>query len=322
VKTLLQQWILDRQQALQEQVSQVWLEARDRFQPDDALVAKIGDCLAPPPASGPDADLGAGLDRLAGAPTQSEVLKQLLEACARFAGRGAVYVLKQGVASLYAHRGFEPAQPRPGTPVVPTPDLEQLVQGGIMIDRPGAGYLVLLDPFDTRAAAAVRILPLRLRRRTVALLVADSGAEPELPCPNQLRALALGAESRLACLAAAQAEARAAQGEAPTLAVTQHLPEPAARPPLDPEMRSNAERSARVLVADMELYFPAKVAQGRTLGNLYAAMKDELERSRESFLARYGQDLENQYRIFYKTVVQQLCTGDPTRLGPAPWATR
>jgi len=106
--------------------------------------------------------------------------------------------------------------------------------------------------------------------------------------------------------------------------LSQRLPEPAPEPPagLDPTTRSNAERSARVLVGDMELYFPAKVALGQQQGNLYAAMRDELDRSRASFVDRYGAELESQHRIFYKTVIQQLCAGDPLRLGAAPWATR
>ena len=81
-----------------------------------------------------------------------------------------------------------------------------------------------------------------------------------------------------------------------------------------------AERSARVLVGDIELYFPAKVAQGQAQGSLYAVLRDELDRSRASFTERYGVDLENQHQIFYQTVVQQLCAGDPSRLGPAPWS--
>ena len=95
-----------------------------------------------------------------------------------------------------------------------------------------------------------------------------------------------------------------------------------APPALDPMVRINAERSARVLVGDIELYFPAKVAQGQNQGNLYAAMRDELDRSRASFVERYGAELESQHQIFYKTVVQQLCAGNPSRLGPAPWAAR
>jgi hypothetical protein len=72
----------------------------------------------------------------------------------------------------------------------------------------------------------------------------------------------------------------------------------------------------------MELYFPAKVAQGQQSGNLCGAMKEELERSRAAFLEKYGTDLENRHQIFYQTVVQQLCGGDPSRLGPAPWLAR
>ena len=113
--------------------------------------------------------------------------------------------------------------------------------------------------------------------------------------------------------------------EVPPSVLTQRIPDPitdTGAAALDPHVRANAERSARVLVGDLELYFPAKVAQGRNQGNLYVVMKDELDRSRASFVERYGADLENQYRIFYKTIVQLLCAGDPTRLGPAPWAIR
>ena len=237
----------------------------------------------------------------------------------RFAGRSAVYVLKQGIASLYAQRGFEPPAPRP---VVPPPDLEELIQGHVAKVTGGPAYLALLGPLGAEPAADCLVIPLHLRRKTVALLLADSGAGPTLAFPSQVRALALGAESRLSFLAGAKEEERAQAEPHPSMA-TQKIPDtlvdPAA-PALDPTVRSNAERSARVLVGDIELYFPTKVAQGQHGGNLYASMRDELDRSRASFVERYGADLESQHRIFYKTVVQQLCAGDPSRLGPAPWA--
>jgi hypothetical protein len=337
VKTLLEQWIANRQKVFQEQLSEVWRAARDGFGPDEELLARLGECLASttpatvpatvpglPVAGGSDADLEAALDRLAEAPTQGEVLKGLLEESVRRAGRGAVYVVKQGIATLYAHRGFQAAPDQPGAPVVPPPDLEDLVQGRSQsIDRPGPASQALLAPLGAQEATAVRILPLRLRRRTVALLLADTGGPDPLPCPGQLRALALAAECRLAFLTAIREDGRATQEGLPSVQ-TQRIPDPINDAPasLDPQTRANAERSARVLVADMELYFPAKVAQGRNQGNIYLVMKDELERSRASFVERYGIEFENQYRIFYKTIVQLLCAGDPTRLGPAPWALR
>jgi len=338
VKTLLQQWIIDRQLTFQEQLTEAWRAAQERLTPDEDLVAKLGACLAlaapmavpaaepgPPAGIDPDAALEAGLDRLAAASTHAEVLKGLVEEAARCAGRSAVYVVKQGIATLYAHRGFPAIQDRPPTPVVPPPDLEDLIQDRTgTIDRPGPAYQALLAPLGVQEAPALRILPLRLRRRAVALLLADTGGPARIPCSGQLRALALAAEARLAFLTAVRDEGRVTQ-EVPPSMQTQRIPDPIAEPGpagLDPQVRANAERSARVLVGDLELYFPAKVAQGRNQGNLYAAMKDELDRSRASFVERYGAELENQYRIFYKTIVQLLCAGDPTRLGPAPWALR
>jgi hypothetical protein len=330
LKTLLQQWASDRQQALRDQVMAAWREAEARLVPDDPLVGLILDfatpALAPEQPQDLDADLGSGLDLLAAAATQGEVLKRLLDGTTRFSERSALYVIKQGIASLYAHRGFDADHPRLGVPVVPPPELEQFIQGAIpLVAAPGPAYLALLDPLSRFEASAVRIIPLHLRRKTVALLLVDSGLQDRLDHPNFLRALALGAESRLLQLAGAKEEERSAPLEAQPSVLTQRIPDPISEhplPALDPAVRINAERSARVLVGDIELYFPAKVAQGQSLGNLYAAMRDELDRSRASFVERYGTDLESQHQIFYKTVVHQLCAGNPSRLGPAPWATR
>ncbi|MDR3671813.1 MAG: hypothetical protein P4L36_13280 [Holophaga sp.] len=327
LKNVLQQWVDDRQLALRERVLAALDEAPSA--PDAALVDRILSMVPPaPPAAerDTDADLGAGLDLMAEAATQGEVLKRLLEAIMRFGQRSALFVIKQGIATLYAHRGFEADHPKLGVPVVPPPDLEQLIHGQTgLVAAPGPAYLALLGPLSQTPAPALRIIPLHLRRKTVALLLVDSGPQPGLTHPSYLRAVALGAEARLTALAGAREEERVAHTAAQPSVLTQRIPDPIAEtgvPALDPMVRINAERSARVLVGDIELYFPAKVAQGQSQGNLYAAMRDELDRSRASFVERYGAELESQHQIFYKTVVQQLCAGNPARLGPAPWATR
>jgi len=331
LKTLLQQWIDDRHQALREQVLAAWRDAQARLVPDDQLVEMILAFATPPPPPleeprDTDADLGAALDLLAEAGTQGEVLKRLLDGVMRFGERSALYVIKQGIATLYAHRGFDADKPKLGVPVVPPPELERLMQGQTaLVDASGPAYSALLAPLSRFESSAVRILPLHLRRKTVALLLVDSGLQEALEHPSDLRAVALAAEVRLTFLASAKDEERTAQTEAHPSVLTQRIPDAIAEsapPALDPMVRVNAERSARVLVGDIELYFPGKVAQGQTSGNLYAAMRDELDRSRASFVERYGAELESQHQIFYKTVVQQLCAGNPSRLGPAPWATR
>jgi hypothetical protein len=332
LKNVLQQWSDDRLQAIWSQVGKTWLENQKQFIPDDGLVELLLAFATPAPEPEPlpsrdtDSELGVGLDLIAEATTQGEVLKRLLNGAMGFGERCALYVIKQGIASLYAQRGYEAEQPRLGVPVVPPPELEELIQGQAgMLAEPGPAYQALLGPLSGFEATAVRIIPLHLRRKTVALLLVDSGLDPAIQFPGHLRALALGAECRLAFLAVARDEERTATHEVQPSVLTQRIPDPiadAAAPVLDPTVRSNAERSARVLVGDIELYFPAKVAQGQQQGNLYAAMRDELDRSRASFVERYGAELESQHQIFYKTVVQQLCAGDASRLGPAPWASR
>ena len=332
LQNALQQWSLDCQQGVWEDLTRAWQGCRDRFLPDAALLELIQSLTAPPPPEpvpaprDTDTELGAALDLIAEAGTQGEVLKRLLDAALPFCGRCALYVIKQGIASLYAHRGFEPEQPRLGVPVVPPPELEALIQGQVrVLDTPEAAYQALLAPLSPVRAAAARMLPLHLRRKTVALLLVDSGALDRIDHPAHLRALALGAEARLAHLAVLREEERLGGAEAHPSVLTQRIPDPIAEAPgpaLDPTVRSNAERSARVLVGDIELYFPTKVTQGQMQGNLYGAMKEELDRSRASFVERYGAELESHHQIFYKTVVHQLCADDPSRLGVPPWASR
>ena len=332
MKALLAQWVTDRQQSFLEQVMLTWHEGMGGLAPNDALVARIV-ALMPVPAKpvaqgGDETDLGAGIEGLEKASTQGEVLKQLLETLARFTERSALFVVKQGIASLYAHRGFGTETPLAGTPVVPPPELEQLIQGQTaLVERAGPAYAALLAPLSRFKAADLRIVPLSLRHKTVALLLVDSGVCDTIDYPHRLRALAYVAEARLSHLAGAkeakEAKEKKGSAEEPHPSVlTQLIPDPIMETPgpvLDPKIRLNAERSARVLVGDLELYFPAKVTQGQQQGNMYHAMRDELDRSRHSFVERYGAELEDQHHIFYQTVVQQLCGGDPARLGQAPW---
>lgn len=334
LKKLLQDWINERHQSLLEQVMMTWEEGLSRLKPDDALAERLGEVLPSPlPEEGfpeipedTDRDLGAALDLIESASGQGEALKQLLAGLQPFTERSAIFVLKQGVPSLYAHRGFESDQPKVGSTVGAPRELEEMIQGRVgLIEAPGAAYSALLGPLSRFEASGVRILPLRLRRKTVAILLVDSGLRQEVAHPHHVRALAHAAEAALSVLAGQKEdEPTRAPVEAPPSVVTVRVPEPIAEsgPMLDPKIRTNAERSARVLVSDIELYSAAKLEQARNTGNLYGALREDLDRSRIAFIERYGDDLEAQYQIFYQTVVQLLCGGDPAKLGPAPWRPR
>lgn len=321
----LSAWVAERHQRMLEEVMAAWQEAMHRFHPDQALLDRLAAALPPAPAaaSTDERDVSLALDLLEGATNQADVLKRLLEGMEPLVERSALFVLKQGLATLYAWKGFEGDRPKAGTTVVPTPDMEELISGARHALGRGAGTKALLSVLTPMEGADARILPLRLRRKPVALLLLDSGLRQSLDQPQTLRALALAASACLSAHAGKEDERPApeptnAHPTAPTMMIPEPIPAPAVAE-LDPKVRASAERFARVLASDIELYFPAKVAQARSGGNLYRLLGDELDRSRVSFLDRFGVETEATHGLFKKAVIDQLCDGDPGKLGPLPW---
>jgi hypothetical protein len=325
----LEAWLNLQNQTLLEEVMATWQGVLARFHPDEAFLTGLQGTLHPTTpsaqAESSDTHLATALDLLEGAASQSDLLKRLLDALTPLVERSALFVLKQGLASLYAHRGFEAGAPARSGAVVPPPELEAVIHGlSRSLRAKGPGYLALLAPISTFEAADVAIFPIRHKKKAVALLLVDSGLRQRIDHPVQVRALAMATSAMLASLAAGKEEVPRPQPvELPASAPTQMVPETIdSIPPadLDPRTRSAAERLARVLVGDVELYFPAKVAQAQAQGNLYGLLRDELERSRATFVERFGEAVENQHRIFTTTIIQLLCDGDVSRLGAAPWA--
>lgn len=333
LRTELEGWLNQQNQALLEEVMATWQEAVARFRPDPTLLARLRGAAGPAPVGRAEDHLAAGLDLIEEAATQSDLLRRLLEALTPLAPRSALFVLKQGLTSLYAQRGFEAEPPQAGGAFALPAELEALIQGQAKgITRKGPGYATLLAHLGAREASDFAIFPLRHRRKTVALLLADGGAQPALDHPELVRALVLAASAMLAALTAGRDKDDPSPRpphpmETETLPGIAVAPAPApaptgARPApdLDPKVRASAERLARVLVGDVELYFPAKVAQARTQGGLYPLLREELDRSRATFIDRFGEEVEARHRIFTSTLVQQLCDGDAAKLGAPPWA--
>ena len=385
LRDALTAWIEGRKQVVLEELAATIQLSLDRLEPDEALLARLAEALPAPGEGSAAAEeaVGAALDGMAAAGSQAECLQKLLDGLALLVPRCAVFIVKQGTLNLYAWRGFT-ENPKSGTPVMPPPDLLDLVMGKAdALEIPGPGYQALLAALSPLRAPALRVLPLRLKRRTVAIVMADSGGHSGLPHPQLLRALVQCGAAALGNLGAASPEDRVSVTQQtpelppsisgtqipmpaappapppappPTLvspsaatgpvAMSALRPSPAPMPPapppppplppvpapgptevtnpglssgLDPKVRSGAERLARVLTGDIELYFPAKVAQARTTGNLYGLLRDELERSRQTFLDRFGADLEKDHHIFRDIVVGLLCDGDPSKLGTTPW---
>lgn len=382
IRDTLAAWLKGRRQVVEEEMAATIQLSLERLEPDEALLAQLAEAIPEPGASSVEGEaaIGVALDGMGGATSQAECLQRMLDGLALLTPRSAVFIVKQGILNLYAWRGFASENPKSGTPVVPPPELLDLVMGrGEGLEAAGPGYQALLASLSPLRAPALRVLPLRLKRRTVAVVLADSGTHSGLPHPQLVRALVQCGAAALGNLGSAAPEDRVSVTQqvpelpppppmpvAPSMptmpvplppipmtlpplpmpaspsATTGPVPMNALRPSpspapvsvpatpmeitnpglavgLDPKVRSAAERLARVLTGDIELYFPAKVAQARTAGNLYGLLRDELERSRQTFLDRFGADLEKDHGIFQETVVSLLCDGDAAKLGATPW---
>jgi hypothetical protein len=81
-------------------------------------------------------------------------------------------------------------------------------------------------------------------------------------------------------------------------------------------LHRDAKRFAKVLVSDIEIYNKDKVADGRKHKDLYARLKSDIDRGRQTFDRRFGKTLGKQYNYYHEELVRTLAANDPSLLGP------
>lgn len=78
----------------------------------------------------------------------------------------------------------------------------------------------------------------------------------------------------------------------------------------DADTHRKAQRFARLLVDEIKLYNQAKVAEGRRHKDLYDRLKDDIEKSRNTYQKRYGGTAAASGDYFQKEVVRSLAEDD------------
>jgi hypothetical protein len=81
------------------------------------------------------------------------------------------------------------------------------------------------------------------------------------------------------------------------------------------ERRDEARRFARLLVSEIKLYNERAVLEGREHGNLYARLKEDIDRSRQMYDDRIPQDIRASSNFFYEELVRVLADGRADALG-------
>jgi len=76
-----------------------------------------------------------------------------------------------------------------------------------------------------------------------------------------------------------------------------------------------ARRFARLLVSEIKLYNESKVEQGRKNNDLYERLKEDIDRSRQMYDERIGDDVRKVSNYFYDELVRILADGRSDALG-------
>lgn len=83
----------------------------------------------------------------------------------------------------------------------------------------------------------------------------------------------------------------------------------------DAKKHDEARRFARLLVSEIKLYNESKVEQGRKNRDLYERLKEDIDRSRQMYDERIGEDVRKASNYFYDELVRILADGDADALG-------
>jgi hypothetical protein len=80
-------------------------------------------------------------------------------------------------------------------------------------------------------------------------------------------------------------------------------------------LHNDARRFARLLVSEIKLYNEQKVKDGRSEGDIYDRLREDIDRSRQMYDRRVAPPVAARYDYFHQELVKTLAEGDPGKLG-------
>ncbi|MEO5936435.1 MAG: hypothetical protein ABIP81_04400 [Terriglobales bacterium] len=331
---------------LKQQVIERVTEALEPMLEDLAKASKSGKKAKEETAAGgaPTDLLYAAVSSVYDANGQADILKALLDGSAQFIARTALFVVKAGNLASWQARGFDGdlkginISGSSGLAGRALQDKEPVSAAAAEFDS--AFISVQGNPFDGNAT----LHPLMVRDKVAAILYTDAGTDPDgLADQSSVRVLVRSASSWLEILALRKsgggvAEASApepvAQAAAAPMPSAPEPPPPAPEPPPPPpkaaaaagidssglssedqEVHKKAKRFAKLLVDEIKLYNQAKVTEGRQNKDLYSRLKEDIDKSRNTYEKRYGSTVAASAGYFVSEVIRILGDNDASALG-------
>ena len=276
--------------------------------------------------------LNIAVRRIRHGSTVSEIGATLLETAAEWCGRVALLVHKgdsltgwraQGFAQGFAERwsGLQ-------VPIHSAPALAQALQTQeAVVSLNLADHLsgALVEALELGAEEKVYLFPLCLRGKVVAVVCADGlGAEGGVH-PAALELLCGVAETAIEAVSS-RPSARELAGEQDrslsesARAAASPGPPPVSdwnqMPPADRDMHLRAQRFARVLVADLQLYRAVEIREGKKARDIYGRLREEIDKSREAYYRKFGQTAAGGVDYLHVEMVRSLAEEQPELMGP------
>jgi hypothetical protein len=118
-----------------------------------------------------------------------------------------------------------------------------------------------------------------------------------------------------AATAPAAAMSAAAAWGGPVTAPAAESPAAPSVSPEDAETHRKAQRFARLLMDEIKLYNQAKVAEGRKHKDLYDRLKEDIEKSRQTYHKRYGNTVAGAADYFNQELIRSLAEDNVSLLG-------
>ncbi|MFY9561780.1 MAG: hypothetical protein WAQ52_16215 [Terriglobales bacterium] len=131
------------------------------------------------PAGANSADLARAVTEIQLGTSQKEILKALLDGCARYAARVALFVVRGGNATGWQGRGFRSNDAVKDFALdVKAPAVVRAIGDRVFVSAPAAELDArFVRDFGTPASSEGRFLPLVLKDKVAALVYADAGTD-------------------------------------------------------------------------------------------------------------------------------------------------
>ena len=319
------------------------------------VLREVGPALSAKPAQGGSnaAGLQKAVARIQAGTTQKEILRALLDNTVLYSGRAALFVVKNDTATGWQGTAFSNNDAIKDFALEMSSGIAaRAMQSRTAQNGPASDFdQNFTSKFGSPADGKVALLPLLLKDKDSALIYADGGSQAGALDAAALDVLVRATGAWLEVIAqrkqaqkdgppepemhaaspgndpfAAHAPLHTAKGQplpesepaiAMSAAAASGGPSVAAAglSPEDADVHRKAQRFARLLMDEIKLYNQAKVSEGRKHKDLYDRLQEDIEKSRATYLKRYGNTAAASGDYFNQELIRSLAEDDVSLLG-------